>query len=608
MTDLQTYRIQIGYFNQIFSAFRNRCLKNSTKFKLFIKRQKRPLRIIPFVHKMTKNQTYNEKISYLDRIYRISGIISTKYSIKVRPIKWKMKNVLFMISRLTIFCLTSLLLFNQIFSLCSIVVKKSDLNGQNSALIHKNVPCFSKSDEICLSQNERLSHCTIGLLTPNRYAKITYGNKSDSKKGLKNLHLNIRSLKNKVSEVKNIIKAEKPHIFGLSECEMRKSKNVSIEKQLKISGYNLLLPKSWEFNDTARLVVYIKSSLEYEQVKDLENESVQSIWVKAGFKNSRKVLFCHAYREHANSLGYSLRSQRDSLECFLSQWDLASDMKIGGEPSEVHIMGDMNLDAWNKKWFDQDYHLSSLAKMVHLACEQGSFSQIVNVPTRYQFNSVTGRTSISCLDHVYTNKVYRCSEVTVKSFGNSDHELLGYIRYSKEPTVSARTIRKRSYKNFVLNNFLEELRTVDWTPVYSCLDIDNAVYIFTELFKTVLDNHAPWIIFQKRKHYKPWITEETVNLMKSRDIAKSEASVLAKAGANSAEAWSKYKRLRNNVNNRLKFEESNFKLEKINASLDSPSKCWSTAKEFMDWKSCAGPPNQLIVGNTLITKASEIAK
>ena len=136
-----------------------------------------------------------------------------------------MKNVLFMISRLTIFCLTSLLLFNQIFSLCSILVKKSDLNGQNLALIHKNVPCFSKSDEIFLSQNERLSHCTIGLLTPNRYAKITYGNKSDSKKGLKNLHLNIRSLKNKVSEVKNIIKAEKPHIFGLSECEMRKSKN-----------------------------------------------------------------------------------------------------------------------------------------------------------------------------------------------------------------------------------------------------------------------------------------------------------------------------------------------------------------------------------------------
>ena len=43
-----------------------------------------------------------------------------------------------------------------------------------------------------------------------------------SQKGIKNLHLNIRSLRFKVLEVKNIIKEHSPHIFGLSECELKK--------------------------------------------------------------------------------------------------------------------------------------------------------------------------------------------------------------------------------------------------------------------------------------------------------------------------------------------------------------------------------------------------
>ena len=46
-----------------------------------------------------------------------------------------------------------------------------------------------------------------------------YGNR---RKCILNMHLNIRSVKNKVLEVKNIVKQHNPHIFGLSECELKK--------------------------------------------------------------------------------------------------------------------------------------------------------------------------------------------------------------------------------------------------------------------------------------------------------------------------------------------------------------------------------------------------
>ena len=50
------------------------------------------------------------------------------------------------------------------------------------------------------------------------------------------------------------------------------------------------------------MVIYVKKSLEYEQVLDLEHPDVQSIWIKAGFKGQKKVYFSHVYREHTSTL------------------------------------------------------------------------------------------------------------------------------------------------------------------------------------------------------------------------------------------------------------------------------------------------------------------
>ena len=65
--------------------------------------------------------------------------------------------------------------------------------------------------------------------------------------------------------------------------------------------------------------------------------------------------------------------------------------------------------------------------------------------------------------------------------------------------------------------------------------------------------------------------------------------------------------MRNKVNNRRKFEEKQFKVEKVHSSLDSPTNTWKTAKSFMNFENSAGPPCQLCIGGVLITKAVEIA-
>ena len=90
-------------------------------------------------------------------------------------------------------------------------------------------------------------------------------------------------------------------------------------------------------------------------------------------------------------------------------------------------------------------------------------------------------------------------------------------------------------------------------------DVDIATEIFTGKFVGVLDVHAPWVIFQKRKYFSPWITKETKELLELRDRWKDKSEALSKLSPNSieqAEAWSTFKMYRNKINNTKFFEES----------------------------------------------------
>ena len=93
----------------------------------------------------------------------------------------------------------------------------------------------------------------------------------------------------------------------------------------------------------------------------------------------------------------------------------------------------MNIDVLDGKWLKPDYHLVTLSKMVQSVCNSGNFSQLICVPTRAQLNSRTGMTDLSTIDHIYTNHKFRCSQASVIAFGSSDHDLIGYTRYSKDP-------------------------------------------------------------------------------------------------------------------------------------------------------------------------------
>ena len=154
--------------------------------------------------------------------------------------------------------------------------------------------------------------------------------------------------------------------------------------------------------------------------------------------NSKELFFCHGYREHLT--GQGVAAQRDYLATFLGQWEAATLYVGRTEPNEIHVCGDMHIDVYQDRWLHHDYHLVTLSRLIKTVCDINNFHQLVKDITRLQFNSVSNSTSMSTIDHIYTNAKFRCSDVQVISFGDSDHDIISYTRYSKNPPVPARII------------------------------------------------------------------------------------------------------------------------------------------------------------------------
>ena len=130
----------------------------------------------------------------------------------------------------------------------------------------------------------------------------------------------------------------------------------------------------------------------------------------------------------------------------------------------------------------------------------------------------------------------------------------------KEPT-------NPSYKNFDSEAFKADVVRSDWSDVYSYDDIDLATECLTRKLRYILNVHAPWVRVQQRKYFAPWITDETKDLIKQRDLWKKRAKDLAlvspQADQNQKDAWNEYKKYRNKINNKKKFEENHYKSEKM---------------------------------------------
>ena len=203
-------------------------------------------------------------------------------------------------------------------------------------------------------------------------------------------------------------------------------------------------------------------------------------------------------------------------------------------------IGDYNLN--NCKWTDdniprsnQTYKLRNLISALFSRIIPYGVAQLISGPTRY----FPGQKP-SGLDHFYSNRPEKITHIQKFHCGGSDHMLILVIRKSKSIKNTPKYIRKRNYKHFDSQAFISEVRKIKWLELYMSDDVDEALGFFMDKFKPILDRMAPMRNIQIKTNYNPWISQDTLSLMKERDKLQKDA-----AETSDKNIWDQYKKMRN---------------------------------------------------------------
>ena len=127
-----------------------------------------------------------------------------------------------------------------------------------------------------------------------------------------------------------------------------------------------------------------------------------------------------------------------------------------------------------------------------------------------------------------------------------------------------------------MEEFLKDLASMRWEFV-GCegQSVHESANFFNKQFEQCLDRHAPIKKIKIRPHYRRGLSEQTINLIKERNLARLRA--LRADDANRHVLAQKYKKARNAVTNRIR-RESVLAIRESLMKSQTPSDYWKTVK------------------------------
>ena len=175
-------------------------------------------------------------------------------------------------------------------------------------------------------------------------------------------------------------------------------------------------------------------------------------------------------------------------------------------------------------------------------------------------------------------------------------------KLSKETTARPQTVKKRSYKYFSGELFLQEIKYSDFSPVLLERNVSQAASKFSEIFSSILENHAPLKVFQMRKNYAPWLSDSLKGEINKRNELKSLSS-----SSNNPETLIEYKTLRNRIRAKVKNEEPDYYKKKYDDCGNDSKSVWNTSYEILGQNKDVSP-KQICYQGELISSPLQLAE
>lgn len=345
------------------------------------------------------------------------------------------------------------------------------------------------------------------------------------------LHSNIRSIRNKIAYVTEVISEFDIVFFTETHLDQRVQNN-----DIQIEGFEQPIRKDRNSNGGG-IIAYIKSGVNVTRRIDLEHEHIECMW----FELRTKL--------HSILINVTYRSERQAHVYF---WQYYEEMiKIAhDENNNIICLGDLNKD------FQRE--LPHSIKDIFLL---NGLVNLINKPTR--FDTRTGNSTL--IDPVFvtdTVPVIDCDTLPIDRL-ISDHDGT-YVSitcgYSNSKSFK-RTVW--DYRNADFTSMKEKICSTDWEEIIeSDADVNTSCSKFVEKFINIAKLYIPVREVTIRDDDKVWYDSELRRETRKRDRLKK---IFIKKKSELAER--KYKTQRNRVNHLKRRAKYRF-FENITENLD----------------------------------------
>ena len=211
-----------------------------------------------------------------------------------------------------------------------------------------------------------------------------------------------------------------------------------------------------------------------------------SITLEVGRGRERKSLVNFYYREWTSGVDGD-NTHNGQIERFSRQFNHWRTLQ--SEDRDLVLLGDANYCSLTCNDPDYPADMRSIANVATDLFLQESIHHLIEKNTRTELRG--HQIEKACLDHISTNVPGKCINSCAIAAVSSDHLAVMTTKLSKETTARPQTVKKRSYKYFSGELFLQEIKYSDFSPVLLERNVSQAASKFSEIFSSILENHAP---------------------------------------------------------------------------------------------------------------------
>lgn len=210
--------------------------------------------------------------------------------------------------------------------------------------------------------------------------------------------------------------------------------------------------------------------------------------------------------------------------------DLDTSLSALPENIELILLGDFNVNLIDSN-LNNDKAMKCKLIQVHVT-NPHKLDQLINKPTW-----ITERSS-ALIDLLFLNTMHRVTDHKVIHLTISDHSMI--FLSSGVTKAPKKTIEYRSFKNYSKEDFVNDLKDVDWESIANKEDVDSAISTWNKLFTTIADRHAPMRKARICGVCCPWMNSSLSQAMSQRNYLQRRA-----VKSNSPHLWLCYKKLKN---------------------------------------------------------------